>query len=300
MRTKIATLFSLALLFLLCGCLEFEEQSMSYRYDEQTDTLYIFQEYRGIFGGERKEGLSSDEVEQLSSVLSIERTFFFANWIFEYNRANVQETQKELKGPAAADDASTTPEERKQLQDLAELLLANVKVENGPFYYDANRHLCGAQKVTIKQASKIIRSANLVMPLALRSLAKDDDQKDNRAVMLKAAERRKEFIRLEKNVLSVVWPVNKQDFDKVFGPAAEPLMMVTAFKKSGGKAEFKDDEMHLSMGTPQDRITTLTLPVAMAEKDYKDSLPNAVEEVKKRAVILDKFDLEAARKEFLK
>ena len=300
MRSKIAVFLSLSVLLLLCGCLEFEEQSLAYRYDEKADTLYIFQEYRGIFGGERKEGLSGDEVEQLSSVLATERTFFFANWIFEYNRTSLLETQKELKGPAAADDTSMTPEERKQVLGLVDLVLANVKVENGPLYHDANQHLCGIQKVTIKKASEIIRSANLVMPMALKSLAKDDDQKENRAALLKAAEKRKEFIRLEKNVLSVVWPVNQKDFDKAFGPAPEPLKMVEAFKKSGGKATFKDEEMTLTLGRPEDKVTVLTMPVAKADTDFKGYLPNAVPDVKKKTVILEKFDVEAARKEFLK
>ncbi len=300
MRSKIAIFLSLSVLLLLCGCLEFEEQSMAYRYDEKADTLYIFQEYRGVFGGERKEGLTDGEKEELSSVLTTERTFFFANWIFEYNRSSLQDTQKELKGPAATGDTSMTSDERNQLLGLIELLLTNVKVENGPFYYDANRHLCGIQKVTIKKASEIIRSANLVMPMALRSLAKDDDQKENRAALLKAAEKRKEFIRLEKNVLSVVWPLNQKDYDKAFGPAAESLKMVEAFKKSGGKATFKDDEMTLTLGKPEDKVTVLTMPVAKADTDFKDYLPNAVPDVKKKMVILEEFDVEAARKEFLK
>ena len=85
MRSKIAVFFSLGFLLLLCGCLEFEEQSMSYRYDEKTDTLYIFQDYRGI-AASSGEKLSADEVQQLESVIKTERTFFFANWIFEFNR----------------------------------------------------------------------------------------------------------------------------------------------------------------------------------------------------------------------
>ncbi len=297
MRTKIALILSLAVLVLLCGCLQFEEQSMSYRYDEKSDTLYIFQEYRGISAGQG-EGLSEDEIRQLESVIKTERTFFFANWIFEYNREAMQEVQKE--GAAASDDSSMTAAERKQVLSLVELLLANVKVENGPFYFDASKRLCGVQKVTLKKVSEVVRKANEVMPIALKGLAQKQEDAADKAVLLKAAGKRKEFIRLEKNVLSFVWPMTQPEYEETFGPKTENPEVMAAFKKSGGKIDFKDDEVHFSLGTPQDRITTLSLPVAKAEKEYKGYKPNAVEEVKKRAVILEKFDVEAARKEFLK
>jgi len=299
MRTKIASIFAFTLLVLLCGCLQFEEQSMAYRHDEKTDTLYIFQEYRGISAGQG-EGLSEDEIQQLVSVIKTERTFFFANWIFEYNREAMLEVQKELKGPATGDDPSLTSEERKQVLGLVELLLANVKVENGPFYYDASKRLCGVQKVTLKKVSEIVRKANEVMPIALKGVAQKQEDAAEKAVLLKAAVNRKEFIRLEKNVLSFVWPMTHPEYEKAFGDKAESPEVVSAIKKSGGKIEYKENEVHFQMGTPTDRITTMTMPVAKAEKDYKGYKPNAVEEVKRRAVILEKFDVEAARKEFLK
>ncbi|HEY1173862.1 MAG TPA: hypothetical protein VGH19_21030 [Verrucomicrobiae bacterium] len=307
MRSKISCLFSLSLLLLLCGCLEFEEQSMSYRYDEKTDTLYIFQDYRGIFGGSRKETLTSnkdsiaEEVEQLESVLKRERTFFFGNWITEFDREAFIEYSKELKSTPADENSKLNAEERKLLLALIESLLANVKVENGPFYYDAKKRLCGTQKVTLTKASEIIRNANRTMPMVLKSIAKEDSTTAaEKALILKAMEKRKDFIHLEKNIFSLVFPMSKPEFDKTFGPNAEPDLMVQEFKKCGGKIEFKDDEVHFSLGTPQDRITTLTLPVAKAKKDYQGYLPNAVDEVRKRAVILEKYDVEAARKEFLK
>lgn len=299
MRTKIALILSFAVLALLCGCLQFEEQSMSYRYDEKTDTLYIFQEYRGISAGQG-EGLSGDEIQQLESVIKTERTFFFANWIFEFNREAMLEAQNDLKGPATGDDSSLTSEERKQVLGLVELLLANVKVENGPFYYDASKRLCGVQKVTLKKVSEVVRKANEVMPIALKSVAQKQEDAADKAVLLKAAGKRKEFIRLEKNVMSFVWPMTQPEYEKAFGANTESPVVMAAFKKSGGKIEFKDDETHFSLGTPQDRVTTLSLPVAKAEKEYKGYKPNAVEEVKKRAVILERFDVEAKRKEFLK
>ncbi|MGV3756770.1 MAG: hypothetical protein ACO1QS_15410 [Verrucomicrobiota bacterium] len=299
MRTKIALIFSFALLVLLCGCLQFEEQSMSYRYDEKTDTLYIFQEYRGISAGQG-EGLSEDEIRQLESVIKTERTFFFANWITEFDREALREHRNELKNPPADKKSELSEEERKLVLELLDLALANVKVENGPFYFDAEKRLCGVQKVTVKKVSELIRNANKVIPIVIKDSAKDEEDAADKAVLVKMLEKRREFIWLEKNTLNWVWPMTKADHEKNFGAGGEAQLAVEAFKRSGGSIEFKEDEVHFRIGTLTDRITTLAMPVAKAEKDYKGYKPNAVEEVKKRAVILEKFDVEAARKEFLK
>lgn len=298
MLKKLSSLLILFLGIVLVGCLEFEEQTLSFRHDEKSDTLYIFQDYRGIYGGERAEGLSEGEREQLTSVLQKERTFFFANWIFEYDRERMLEMQKELKGPAGTDD-SLTGDERKQVLAFVELLLANVKVENGPFYYDASKRLCGVQKVTLKRVSEVIRQANLLMPMALKELAKDKNQENNKEALLKAAAKRKEFIKLQKNELSVIWPISRTDYEAGFN-AAEVPPTLASYRKSGGKVSFKDDEVTFTIGNQTDAVTTLSLPVTKADKDYKGYVANAQVEVKKQAVILDKFDMEAARKEFLK
>jgi hypothetical protein len=113
-------------------------------------------------------------------------------------------------------------------------------------------------------------------------------------------EKGKEFIWLEKNTLNWVWPMSQADYEKDFGVGGEEKHVTEAFKRSGGKIDFKENEAHFRIGAITDRTTSLTKPVAKAEKDYKGYQPNAVEEVKKRAVILEKFDVEAARKEFLK
>jgi len=61
------------------------------------DTLRIFQSYQAIFGEDSKDGLSHDELAQLDSVLTGQRTFFFANWIWEYNHDELRQTMDELK-----------------------------------------------------------------------------------------------------------------------------------------------------------------------------------------------------------
>ena len=83
MAQRYRSTFLVVCLALFTGCLEFEQQTLTYRYDAKTDTLRIFQSYQGIFGADAKDGLSQDELAQLDSVLTGQRTFFFANWIFE-------------------------------------------------------------------------------------------------------------------------------------------------------------------------------------------------------------------------
>src|SRR5439155_20837429 len=97
--SRILRLFVLLPMFWLTGCLEFEDQTLTYRYDAGTDTLRIFQDYHGIFGADDTAKVTEAEVEQLDSVLKGQRTFFFANWILEYNREQLRELLQELKDP---------------------------------------------------------------------------------------------------------------------------------------------------------------------------------------------------------
>ena len=105
---KKKTLHRFGLLLLACaisGCVEFQEQTMSYRYDKAADELRIFQDYRGIFGGgdgaDSLPGteLSAREQGELESVLEGQHTFFFANWIFEYDREAMETLREKLDGP---------------------------------------------------------------------------------------------------------------------------------------------------------------------------------------------------------
>lgn len=301
MRSRMISVMLFGMLLLLCGCLEFEEQSMAYRYDEKSDTLYIFQEYRGIFGGDKKDGLSKEEMDQLSSVLSTQRTFFFANWIFEYDRERLLDYGKELDDPQKRKDSGWKEgdEGYNKVQNLMQLLTANVTVVNGPFFYDAKHHLCGVQKVKVTHASEIIRVANGVLAHVVSNPPPEGMNAEQKRVYLKAAKRRKEFIHLQKNVLSFVWPMTKEEYDRSFGEGGDEQPQLASFKQHGGRVELVDDEFRVSIGNANDVITTMEMPVAKAEKDFKGYPANVEAEVKKKTVILDKFDVAAARNEFL-
>ena len=69
---------------------------MAYRYDTKTDTLYIFQEYRGIHGTDKKEGLSQDELEKLDAMVNKEQVYFFSDLFAEYNRTKCWSGRRRL------------------------------------------------------------------------------------------------------------------------------------------------------------------------------------------------------------
>ena len=279
----------------LTGCLEFEEQTLAYRHDVKSDTIRIFQDYHGIFGGERTEDLSNDEQEQLRSVLTTQRTFFFNNWIFEINHAALREVQENLRDPEKRKEEKFSEEGIIRLEQFLKVLLANSKIENGPLYFDSKGRLCGAQFVTLTKASEILRTANAVIPDLLRQeAAKEETTTEEKAVMLASAERRKIFARVQGNEFTITWPLTRAAYEKSFGAAAEPDSKAAAFKRSGGKASFTDDEVTLTIGSVSDASTALTLP--MSDKPY---VGNAVGAAKAQGIINDKFDPVAAMKKFL-
>jgi len=69
--SRILRLFVLLPILWLTGCLEFEDQTLTYRYDASTDTLRIFQDYHGIFGADDTAKVTDAEMEQLDSVLKV-------------------------------------------------------------------------------------------------------------------------------------------------------------------------------------------------------------------------------------
>lgn len=295
MTKGLFSLFSVACLALLTGCLDFEQQTLTYRYDAKTDTLRIFQSYQGIFGEDLKDGLSPDEIEQLDSVLSGQRTFFFANWIFEYNRDQLREMIGKLKQPDAQQELKMEPAALARAEILLKLLLDNVRVENGSCYLDKQGKLCGVQRVTIKQCTKIITAANpLIRDYLKAEAAKGETSAENRSLFLKSAERQREYIQIEGNQLRLHWPVLRQDYEKQFGTNAEDIKQIEEFKRCGGKIGFANDEITVRAGEPTNKTTSITLSVS--KKPY---VANALEAVKKRTSIQRQFDAEDAAREFV-
>lgn len=216
-------LAALCLMF-LAGCVTFETQTLTYRHDAKHDRLLIFQEYVNIhsdgMAGEGQGGrlfpsnapppeirVHLRDCEELDSVLHTPRTFFFDNWLTEYNQKGIAEGIGDL----TAKLATASPEEAKLLRagiDFCVLLTNSVTVTHGPFRLDADGRLCLFQYVTVSNVSKLLRAGN--------ALASDVYLHESNALTnLPAADREKarafagkrDWIRLRGNEATVRFPV---------------------------------------------------------------------------------------------
>jgi len=297
MATRSRILRLLAILPLLCvtGCLEFEDQVLTYRYDAGTDTLRIFQDYHGIFGADDATKVTTEEEEQLDSVPKGQRTFFFANWIFEYNREQLGERLKELKDPEKRREMKQPEAAIALYEKLMTLVMDNVRVENDGFYFDAKRRLCGNQKVTVTRVTKLIAAGNDALREMFKAEAgKPETSAEEKAVLLKAGAGPGDFIRLQGNAISVRFPMTPDEFAKWMGPPSDDGRQLTEFRRQGGSITMTNDLVTFSLGAPTNGVTTLTLP--MAKNPYT---PNIVDAVRKRTPIREEFDASSAAREFL-
>ena len=291
--SRILRLFVLLPMLWLTGCLEFEDQTLTYRYDASTDTLRIFQDYHGIFGADDTTKLTDPEVEQLDSVLKGQRTFFFANWILEYNREQLREALEELKDPQKRKEMTETASAR--FEKLLTLAVDNVRVENNGFYFDAKGRLCGNQKVTVTRVTKLIAAGNDALREMIKAEAgKQETSADDKAVLLKAEAGPGDFIQLQGTALTVRVPMTPREYAEMMDPGSSDARLLTEFRRQGGRITITNDLVTFGLGAPTNTVTALTLP--MAKKPY---VPNAVDSVRKRAGILEKFDASLAARAFL-
>ena len=304
MLKKLACLVAVCGALLLTGCVDYGQQTLTYRYDAKTDTLRIFQAYQGIFGEDQPEGLSEKEQAQLQSVLSEQRTFFFANWIWEYDRGEVRKELDNLNKPEAEPDAKSGIQQdaKPDAATLArrgaffKLLLENVHVENGAFYLDGQGKLCAVQSVTVSQFSKLVAAGNRqIRDLLKLEATREKVSPEERALFFKGARQEKPFISVKGNQVSFRLPISPEAFEKSYGANSSSAKQLEEFKQQGGKVAFANNEMKWSLGSPSDPATTLTLSVA--EKPY---VANALEAVKSRAVIGEKIDIAAAAEAFVR
>lgn len=198
------------------GCIEFEKQTMVFRHYPKADTLVIWQHYEGIYGGEDKEQLDQSEISQLEDVLNGQRTFFFNNWIFEYDADAVKQALAELQKELKEEDPEVPHDVARPAIRLLQLTLKNIRVENGNFFLNAKGRLCATQRVTLTNVSEILQATNAV----LREYAKDqlavfekgrDDPALVRAIR-RALLERMDFLTLKGQQLLVRVPMSAQMF----------------------------------------------------------------------------------------
>jgi hypothetical protein len=192
------------------------------------DELTIFQEYYGIFGKElenpkkkkekkQKTELTDAEMREIRSVVYGERTFFFNNWITEYNRAKLLEQANRLEHPTQELSASDKQDSRIWLP-LLKLLLANVTVSNGEFFYDGQRRLSAYQIVRVTNVEQLIEQANRSISLAIlaetqsRNAEGTNRKSDPRYRAL--AEAGFDWIKINGNRIGVSFPASQEEYLK--------------------------------------------------------------------------------------
>jgi hypothetical protein len=299
-----ATLLSLTLA--LTGCLEFKEQTLTFRLDTAHDTLRIFQVYHGICGTKGEE-LTDEEKEQLNSVLTTERTFFFTNWVYEISKEQIRDGLAKLRAPKpAGSDAEPGPndyteEELKRVERLGDLVMQNVRIENGTLYFDDQHRLCGTQKVTLSKWSELLAAGNAALRDMMRHELEEDKEMnaEEKAALLTQLDQVQNFLQVRENGLTITLPVPRKRFqDLTENRSADELDMLNTFKRAGGKLTYSDTGhvMTIAFTAPQGSLTTLTLPVSTAT--YSD---NAVAPLKeKQQVIKETHDPAKEMGAFLK
>jgi len=275
---------AIAGMLVLSSCIKFERQEMSYRYDKASDELRIFQVYYGIQGDAAE--LTPEEIKQMDSVLDGQRTFFFANWIFEYNRAQLE--QMLVEGEKAS--KATPPPAAEELarfaaaKPLVELLIANVHVTNGQCFRDGERELCGYQQVTLSHVSTVIAQANTTinaMVLALPPEAEDPAKAALVSGFQAAARTGWTWIARSGNALTVRVPMayagyrqlrqtKAAELKAALGLPADPLafdraratfLPIVALLASEVDAGYIDHALQVTLGHPGPEPVTLDLPV---------------------------------------
>lgn len=299
MRRSLPRLCLLALTALAGGCLEFKEQTMSYRYDKDTDTLRIYQDYRGIFGQDAaKEGraggaLSDEELQQLRSVLKGQRTFFFENWIFEYDRESMERARTGLKDPETSKfDAADAP----KIDKLLRLAIDNVRIANGPFYLGADGELCGVQAVTVGKFSEIVAALNECAPAFMKKNAEEEDTSpaDRQAIAKFGKSADPTMLRHAGNALTLRWPMSRASFDRVFGDKIDDPTRVQEMRTAGIGIAWLDEVALFTLGDKDETITTLTM--SSSSSAYT---PNAIAPARAKHFVEERFDAPAAAKAFL-
>lgn len=275
------------------GCLEFEEQTMSYRYGVESDELRIFQVYRGIFGVDGGPTLSGDEQKQLDSVLGGERTFFFANWIFEIDLAALRDFREQLKDPQQTDFPAA---DRPALTKLLDTAVASIRIENGATYLDGEGRLSGVQSVTVSKASDLLAAINACTPALLKAQAAEEATSPADRLAIEAFLRKGDakLVHRQGNRFSLTWPMSPASYEEEFGAAAENQQRLREIRAAGIGISFEDGVATFSVGDRDADSTSITL--TFSNEKYR---PNAVGAVKEKRPVEPAFDPVAAGKTFL-
>ncbi|MBL6765607.1 MAG: hypothetical protein ISQ14_11685 [Verrucomicrobiae bacterium] len=247
-----------AIALLHTGCIEFDRQTVSYRIDTTRDSLLIFQNYHGIYGAEHEDHLSGQEIDQFRSVLEKERTFFFANWIFELNLESITKTAADLD-----EETADTPNERALLKRAKagfDAVRDNLTIGNGALYLDPEGRLCGTQTVRIRNLKSVLKAVNDAIAAFLeRKLLSSDIDPEERLILEKALRGKPVFISVDGNQIRFRHPLPEKVYrDELIKPNGDEQIL-SKLARSGIHVAHSDGELRVSIGQVTDEVTHITM-----------------------------------------
>ena len=261
-------LLLISTLFFIFSCISFKFQRMSWSHDTETDTLKIFHEYEGIYTQDGK--VSAEELEQYQKLMKSKNTYFFNNWIFEYPGTEVDK---------ALTKDSLEPDERALLL----LLKESVTVANGDFYANAAGELCGWQKVTVKNTSKILDLSNKLIRKAYEDRAKEEGE----FYLAKPPEMK--YVDIVNNQLIYRHAMKYDDYQKGKNDILKELLNSDSKHKDKVEAllkvlnqdvqiNYKEPFLEVIAGKPGQKINVLESRTFMSEEKYNDAFKKKVAE----------------------
>ena len=295
-------LFACLAVLLLPGCIEFDKQTLVFRHYPGTDTLVIWQHYEGIHGEDNEHGLSEPEREQLHSVVTSQRTFFFGNWITEYNAEDtgkfIAEAEAKLKkGFASKPEA----DEARQMLAFARMVRKSVIIKNGPFYLNQQKRLSATQHVTLNNAGKIIRDINALFHMVILQgngifdvFGNFEEGDPDIELLEKSAHAKMEYLTLKGQQLQFRWPMTAEHFHRGMREKGN-VKGVELARKGGVTIQQKDNLLIITAGKLKaaDTFVSIKLPDVAFQ-------PNANGTVSKRYGLAKDFNPAKARAKFLK
>jgi hypothetical protein len=271
--------------FLLTACVEFTEQRLTYNIE--ANELTIFQEYRGIHAKEikisdkkekkPKTTLSKSEQEEIDSVMNGERTFFFSNWITEYNRNHLEEELTKYK------EGKATPEEMAEQRDwipLIELLLANVKVTNGDFYYDEKQRLSGYQVVRVTNLDQLTAQASKSISQWILNTAPADTTVMTKQIRAMATADHP-WVRHDRNKITISYPASAEEYANM----QKDNSGYTGSSESPVTTTYKDGVATIDIGSTDDA------PVVISKVFDSPYTPTAVDYISSKYSVKKEIDI---------
>jgi len=261
-------------MLILSSCVEFERQTLIYKYDEKTDTLKMFQIYTGISGSDALFTISDKEKNELNSVFKGERTFFFSNWLYAYNR-------KQLAGFIADPNSKKI---KKYFIPLLKLIVDNTKITNGEFYYSRGKKLTAYQTATVRNITEIINEFNKIINSNLIKDFVSDKKfqyKASASMLLDSCKDSYKWVSIDGNSIRIKSPLAKSDFMKIKNdyndglikslaalqkgnnvPAVQSFMLLTSILQNEIVLNYSNQTAMLTVGTSEDNITTLNMHIS--------------------------------------